>query len=253
MSSPAIKVLIDERIRLLTAVLAATRWPEDEQQQKPHGVHAQARLVRNTLLQAGAAEHPATVIMQTLLDGGHTLDELFSYAVCLDWPGLRARGAALPAWAPKEWSANLRDFMHTFHLKDLWERDRAPWDAAVEQAGRAIATGDPVAFLAQFFGESKAEWVFQPNLLYPTAETAAFFWANRLFCVCPPRIAWGTNPPWPYDDDPASTISDALIAYSRALLRRYLADYPAEVAEAEQSELPVPTSFRERHSDWFDQ
>ena len=64
----SVEVVIDNRVRLMSALLAATSWPDDEQTRKPHGTHAHARGTRK-LLQV-YDKHPAVLIMQALLDRG---------------------------------------------------------------------------------------------------------------------------------------------------------------------------------------
>ena len=41
-----VRVKLDDRVRLLGAVLAATDYPEQMQRVKPHGTHAHARAVQ---------------------------------------------------------------------------------------------------------------------------------------------------------------------------------------------------------------
>jgi hypothetical protein len=252
MTESAIQVQIDNRIRLLAAILALTTWPEQEQAYKPHGVHAHARATRAAL--AAVEDHPAVLAMQELLESGLTLDAIFSYAACLNWPGLRIRGKQPPEWAPQEWSTLLRNFAHEQRITALWGRDGAAWDEAEASARRALAAGgDPRAMLGRLFGPLDVALIFVPNLCYPTAETLCFRDEERLVCVSPPPVAWGTNPPWPYDDNPADTAREAFSAYARLLLVEHLAAHPLETEAVRKTQLPVPNVFLARHPTWFDQ
>ncbi|NDJ51641.1 MAG: hypothetical protein GYB68_00990 [Chloroflexi bacterium] len=249
---PQIVVKIDNRIRLLSAVLSLTTWPEQEQAYSPHGVHHHAKATRAFL--KDAESHPAVEIMQELLESNLSMDDIFSYATCLNYPGLRAKGSALPPWAPKNWSAHLRDFNHSLKLRELWEAEENEWQKAKQEAERALNTGDPKSFLERFFGPMPDLALrFQPNLAYPTADSMGFRWNDKLWAVSPPRIAWGTNPPWPYDDDPAATFAEVIGAYAKVLLRELLDKHPEEAEAAQKGKLPVPNTFVARYPEWFDQ
>ena len=251
MSERPITVQIDNRIRLMSSILAMTTWPIEEQAYHPHGIHAHAKATRAYLAQA--EDHPAVHTMQELKETGLSLDEIFGYTACLNWPGLRARGATLPKWAPKGWSAQMRDFMHSNRVRDLWEQDEQAWKEAEEQANRALAKGDPHGLLARFFGPLDLELAFQPNLCFPTNETLGFKHGKKLVCICPPRVAWGNNPPWPYDDDPPATYAETISSYAKVLLAEYLKKHPKETEQAKSGDLPVPNAFRARYPEWFDQ
>jgi hypothetical protein len=250
MSDSPISVRIDDRIRLLSAILAMTTWPEQEQDRQPHGVHAHARMTRAHLTED--EYHPAVLSMQELLEAGLALDTIFSFAACLNWPGLRARGG-VPEWASKEWPAQVRDFMHRTRLRNLWEEETSTWNHAAEQAARALKDCQPLDLLGKFFGTSQVKLVFQPNLCYPTDRSVGFRRDKSVVAISPPRIAWGNNPPWPYDDDAAATCQDAFRAFTRVLLREYLAKHPEPIEQARRIKLPIPNVFRAQNPDWLDQ
>jgi hypothetical protein len=239
-------------VRTLATLLALTTWPEQEQAYKPHGVHAHAKAVRNAL---GKLEnHPAVIQMQEALESGRGLDEIFSFINALSWPGMRARSADLPGWCPEDWASNLRDFVNANRVRDVWEHDKSAWLDAEEQARTALASGgDPGDLLGRFFGSQSIDFVFQPNLCYPTADTIGFRAGKSLMCICPPPVAWGNNPPWPYDDNPAETYREAFSTYARVLVREFFGSHPEAATVVRHSKLPVPNTFLARYPDWFDQ
>ncbi len=250
-ASPVI-VQIDNRIRLLSSLLALTTWPDQEQAYYPHGVHAHARNLRQAL--AEAENHPAVLIMQEALESALTLGEIFSYARCLSWPGLRLRSHDAPAWAPANWPAHIRDFAHAHRLTEVWDRDKAAWQSAETAARAAMArAGDLAALLARFFGPPGSPILFVPNLGYPSTQTLAFRDGGTVVCVCPPPVAWGTNPPWPYDDNPADPAREMAAACARLLLIELLDAAPEESDALRRAGLPVPNTFRARHPGWQDQ
>jgi hypothetical protein len=252
MSGGQINVILDDRIRLLSGLLALTTWPLEEQSTRPHGVHAHVKATRSYLKEF--EDHGAVALMQELLESGLTLDTIFSYIACLDWPGLRARAASRPEWGPKEWPAQMRDFMHASRIKTLWENDAETWMGAVESAKQALEKGEPLNFLTRFFGSPHADLAFQPNLSFPTSRTLGFRWDKRLVCVCPPHIAWGNNPPWLYNEDSAGTMREAFTSFAQVLLRELLLANPDVVETAKAGgDLPVPNTFRANYPDWVDQ
>ncbi|MBZ0288207.1 MAG: hypothetical protein K8I30_11380, partial [Anaerolineae bacterium] len=48
-NQPDVVVRLDDRIRLMSALLAATNWPDKSQERQPHGTHAHARATRKYL------------------------------------------------------------------------------------------------------------------------------------------------------------------------------------------------------------
>jgi hypothetical protein len=154
MAASTITIRIDDRIRLLSTLLALTTWPEQEQAFHPHGVHAHAKAVRTAL--ATAEEHPAVLTMQELMETKYDLGTLFSYSACLSLPGFRARSADIPAWAPDDWAIQLRDFAHAYRVRDVWEKDKNAWKEAEAQARRALEGHDPLPLLGQFFGQQSS-------------------------------------------------------------------------------------------------
>jgi hypothetical protein len=246
-----ISVRIEDRVRMMSTLLALTTWPEQEQAFKPHGVHVHCRNLRAAL--AAAENHSAVVIMQELMEAGYSFDQLFTYTNAVSWPGIRAHADQVPAWAPADWSVQMREFMHSYRVKDAWEKDKAAWAQAQEQAEKALETGDPADLLGQFFGPLDLEWHFSPNLSYPTAETIGFRNGKQIIAVCPPPVAWGNNPPWPYDDNPADTYRDAFSTYARVLLNEFLSANPESRELIQNNKLPVPNTFLARYPDLLDQ
>lgn len=246
-----ISIQIDDRIRLLSAILSLTDWPQREQAEKPHGVHTHAKATQRFL--ADSADHVVIQSTQDLLNSGHTPEHVLGFAAYLNWPGLRAPGE-LPEWTPDRWTAQMRDFHRAGRLPDLWEDEAPAWNQAITEAEKVFpADLDMLDLLSKFFGKRDESLTFQPNLCYPTDHVIGFRRDDELYCVAPPRLAWGDNSPWPYDDDPAWAYAVAFGVYARLLLREYLGSHPGEVEFAKNARLPLPEDFRQRNPDWFDQ
>lgn len=247
-----VKVHLDDRIRLMSAVLAATDHPEKSQQLKPHGTHAHARATRKYLSDHGS--HPAAKTAQGLLDKGAPLEALFTLALMLRWPSLELEGQ-LPGWVPPPWIGQIRDFYAATEMESWWGKEKVVWDKALREA-RAVMKG--VIFkdmLHPYFGDVKEDFEFIPNISYPTDHELGLRFGNQLICIAPPPMAWGDSPPWPYDEETMMMHSyrSALAQYGRILLLSYLRQYPDKVQEAAKTNLPVNDQFRAQFPSWEDQ
>ncbi|MCS7070141.1 MAG: hypothetical protein NZM00_01435, partial [Anaerolinea sp.] len=123
-----IAVVLDDRVRLLSALLAATRYPDDEQRRFPHGTHPHARHTRSLML--AHDRHPAVIGLQSILDRGVSLEALFAFALTLRWPDLTAD--TTPDWLPSTWVITLRNFWQVSDLPGWWQADGHAWSKALD-------------------------------------------------------------------------------------------------------------------------
>ncbi|MBN2469400.1 MAG: hypothetical protein JXN59_01655 [Anaerolineae bacterium] len=241
-----VHVKIDDRVRLMSALLAATSWPDFEQERKAHGTHAHARATRR-LVQV-YDKHPAALILQALLDRGLPLEDVFAYILGLDWPGLL--GDHNPTWAPPTWARHLLNFYEKARLEEWWAQENEVWSRSITEAQRMLKDAPLASFLRPFVGEFSADFVFVPNLCYPTDIEVGVAAGDSLYCITPPRVAWGDNPPWPFDEDPAHIFSAALVQYGRLLMSRYLQAHPEALATAAARKLPISPELAAQHDTW---
>jgi hypothetical protein len=249
MTSQAIQVRIDDRARLMSAVLSATHWPDIEQQSKRHRAHAHAR--NTTKWVSDQANHPAVHALQTLLDQHTPLEAIYTYALTLSWPELIPR-IPLP-WAPLHWNEQLGDFYVKTRLDEWWAEENETWALALDQTQKIAVQADPYRFFRPFVGEIDEQLTLMPNASYPSDREIGVRLDGELFCLVPPRVAWGDNAPWPFDEDPAHIFRGALAEYGRLLMVAYLRQKAAEVAPLANAPLPVEDGFRETHPTWSDQ
>lgn len=249
MNQSSVQVRIDDRIRLLSAVLAATRWPEAEQERKPHGTHAHARGTRKVV--AEFTHHPAVHAMQVLLDKGAPLEALYTYVMRLSWPGLETDET--PRWVPPRWHEQLRHFYEVCGLAAWWAEEADAWSDAVVTAETVLQRVNFHEFLQTFIGPVAETFVFFPHISYPTDAEIGLRVGAELCCIAPPRIAWGDNPPWPFNEDPAHVIRAALSQYGRLLVLAYLRQYPNVVARVAEQKLPVTEEFVARYPTFNEQ
>jgi len=251
MSKSDVAVRLDHRLRFMSAVLAATNWPDESQHRQPHGTHAHARATRKYLHEFAA--HPAVQSMQGLLDQGAPLEAMLTFALCLNWPGLELEIDVLPGWVPPRWIMELRDFKRETEIEAWWEHEESAWEKSQQEAERMFAEAAFKPFLEPFVGEVQEDLVFVPNISYPTDQEIGLRVDHELLCVTAPRLAWGDSPPWPFDEDPAHVYRAALSQFGRLLLHRYLRKNTKRLAEATKTVLPVSDEFVGHYPTWEEQ
>ncbi len=250
-SASDVSVRLEDRIRLMSAVLAATDWPDKVHERKPHGTHLHARATRKHL--QAFKTHEAVQAMQGLLDQGAPLEASFALAMHLSWPELEME--ALPRWVPPGWNKQLRDFYEKANLAQWWQDENEPWQKAVKEAKHAFEHVALKAFLQHFLGDITEDFVFVPSISYPTDQEIGLRLGKEILVITPPPLAWGDSPPWPYDEESQLVHSyrAALTQIGRLLLIATLRANAGKVAEATKSELPVGDQFKATHPTWEEQ
>ncbi|MAS36530.1 MAG: hypothetical protein CL610_21175 [Anaerolineaceae bacterium] len=244
-------VKIDDRLRLMSAVLAATNWPDQAQKRQPHGTHAHARATRKFLHEH--TQHPAVQSLQKLLDSGAPLEALFTFALCLGWPGLELQIDILPDWVPPRWIMELRDFYRVTNLADWWQDEDAAWQKSLHESRLMLQNTAFKSFLRPFIGEVHEDLVFVPNISYPTDREIGLRIGHELLCITAPRLAWGDSPPWPFDEDPAHVYRAALSQFGRLLIVGYLRRHADAMATITQNPIPVSEEFGTQYTTWEEQ
>lgn len=244
-----VMVRLDDRVRLMSAVLSVTDWPQKSQAAQPHGTHAHSRLTRKYL--EPFKTHPAVQGFQSLLNLGAPFEAVYTFALQLSWPGLALD--KLPVWVPPHWNDHLRDFYDQADLAQFWQDEDNAWRASVSESQEMFK---PVAFkpfLQPFLGDVPESLVFMPNISFPTDREVGVEQDGELVCIAPPRLAWGDSPPWPFDEDPAHIYRAALSQYGRLLILNFLRENAESLAEVAETPLPVSDQFRVQYPSWQEQ
>lgn len=244
-----ITVRLDDRVRLISAVLAATDWPLKSQDRRPHGTHAHSRMTRKFL--EPVKDHSAVQSMQGLLNSGAPLEAMFTFALTLTWPDLET--PEVPGWVPPNWLGQLRDFYGESRLAEWWKNEETAWESAHSESRHVFANVTFKPVLERFFGAVDETLVFVPNISYPTDAEVTVRYNNELVCIAPPRLAWGDSPPWPFDEDAGYIHRTSLAQFSRILLHGYLRNHAETVAAASETPLPVSDQFRSKYPSWQEQ
>ncbi len=242
-------IRIDDRVRLMSAVLAATNYPDKSQERKKHGTHLHARGTRK--LVAEYSHHPAVHAMQYLLDEGIPLASMYSYVLRLTWPGLAADD--MPRWVPPRWNEHLKHFYEQTNLAKWWADEDAQWQPPLRHLREIFAKVDLYSFLEPFFGPVVETLIFMPNITYPTDQNIGLRIGGELIAIVPPPMAWGDSPPWPYKDDEALVYRAALSEYINILMSAFMSQNADLIKTLAERPLPLDPKFVAAHPTWQDQ
>lgn len=223
-----LKVVIDERGRLVTAVLAASHWPEIEQAQITHAVHPHSKELKHWV--RPYQNHPAVQRVNDNLGANVGLDSLFTAVLRCGWPD--KMDITAPPEGAQDWIKSLADFAVQSQLLDFWAEHTAPWEEARTGLVAIFAQSQMMAFLGKLLGHAVPKNVaIMPTVTYPMLNPVLAETDNTLFFILPPAKAWGESPPWPHGEDPGWAVAQT----SWHLARHFLAGTLAELDETGQS------------------
>jgi hypothetical protein len=204
-----VRVVIDDRGRLVTAVLAAGDWPEREQAQERHAVHPHAKQTRHFVESYGG--HPAVQgadARLAQLDGDVT--DLFTAAFRCRWPDFRPEEAPPAGWDAAAWLATLPDFWEKTAVSHFWAEHAASWQKAGDELGAIWYDSKLTNFLRRLTKRPlRHDVAIMPNLVYPALRSVLAETRDTLYLLIPPPKAVGESPPWPYDEAPDWVLSQA--------------------------------------------
>lgn len=211
-------VAIDERLRLVTAVLAASNWPVEEQNQLTHAVHPHAKQVRHFV--QSYTSHPAANGVDEALLNGVDLADLFSAAFRCAWPDFTPMADLPKILKINQWIATLPDFAQkTAVTTDFWPQHTAVWQEAQSALENLFSNGDLLAALGQLGNVMETAVTIMPNLVFPALSPIVATADDALTLLLPPPKAVGESPPWPFDEDPGwvvATVTEQLIPHLMA-------------------------------------
>ena len=226
-------VTLDNRVRLVGAVLAGSHWPQMEQAQTVHAVHPQAKRTRQFV--AAHARHPAIQLANAALDARVPVADLFAAALNAAWPTFTPTGPLPATFAAAEWTEALADFyVDTAIAAFFWADHAAPWEEALRDLC-AIHHDSPLpAFLARLVGHPLDAGIhLTPNLAYPALQAILTPTPAALTFILPPPKAVGESAPWPYREGADWVLAETCYHLCAHFLQPALAD----LASAEQAAL----------------
>jgi hypothetical protein len=248
---PEISVRLDDRVRLISAALAATNFPDKSQERKPHGTHAHARATRKYL--NDHKSHPAIVTLQSMLDRGDPLEFIFALGLVMTpLPELKIPNP--PTAMPPGWNDQLRDFYEKANLAQWWKDENDAWQKSIKEANKMLSKISLKPFFKPFLGEIKESFVFIPNITYPTDQKIGLKIGGELIAIVHPDLAWGESPPWPFDERPDHIYGAVISQFGRIILSTQLKAQAERVDEvARENELPLPDHFKATYPTWAEQ
>ncbi len=208
MSDARVIVTVDERIRLVMALLAASDWPEREQAEQTHAVHIHSKQTRQHVRQF--QDHPAVVRLQQLLDGGSSLTELFAAVVRCRWPELVPVEALPDSLIDESWLGSMTDFYEDSALESFWGEHMKPWQEAQSELAAIFQDSQIIQFLGQLPDPPPVHSiVLVPSIVYPMLNPIMATTSRTIYLILPPAKAWGESPPWPFGEDPGWVIAQS--------------------------------------------
>ena len=223
-----LNVVIDERVRLVTAVLAASHWPEMEQAQTTHAVHPHSKQVKQWV--RPFQNHRAVQRVNDSFGANVGVDSLFTAVLRCGWSD-KINITAPPAGA-QDWIKSLADFAVQSKMLDFWADHAQPWDEARTGLDVIFSRSQIISFLGQLLGQTVAKNVaVMPTVTYPMLNPVLAETDDTVFFILPPAKAWGESPPWPHGEDPGWVIAQTCWH----LANHFLADTLGELDEINQA------------------
>lgn len=232
---------IDDRIRTTSALLAATDWPELEQQPLPRGVHTQATALRRHVR---ARPYPSLAAVQQAAQYAQGFVDRFPEPVALFEQALINDPALTPLLGP---------FAQATSLDEYWKAHERVWQEAIEQVEHHIRGVDFSAMFETAIGIAPLNFYIYPNLAFPTNLSLGAFAADTVYCIMPPRKAVGESPPWPFADDRDHILKLAIREFCRATMRKFYKSHPGLLPRTANLSNRLPPHFRAAHPAWPDQ
>jgi hypothetical protein len=224
-----VTISLDNRVRLVTAVLAASQWPEIEQQQTPHAVHPHSK--QTAYYVESAAGHTAVSTLNNGLARGVPLADYFTAALRCTWPDFIPQEPLPASLAGSIWVGSLPDFYRQTNLAAFWREEGEPWQTAYEELRAIFQNSKLPAFLRKLCGEELARVVIVPTVVYPLLQPVLAETAAALFMILPPAKAWGESPPWPFGEDPGWVIAQSCFH----LVQHFLAGTLAQMDDTQRA------------------
>ena len=224
-------VLTDPRLRNLSALLAATDWPDQEQRPLPRGVHPQATMLRKHVSPYRA--HAAARYLQAALETEGSLPKLFARVLNDE----------------AEITGHLRAFGGAAALGAFWSGHDSGWAQAVSEVEAHVRPLNFDSFLSELFDLLPTDLIIHPNIAYPTKHSFGVLVDNKAYSIMPPRKAVGESKPWPFGDDRDYVIRLAIHDFVQAQLFDLLDRQPKLIRVGENNDL-LPAAFRAEFPTW---
>jgi len=224
-------VVTDSRIHMLSALLAATDWPDREQRPVPRGVHPLAALLKKVV--SPYRSHAAAQYLQSIIATNDDLAPLYVRALSED----------------QTLTGYLRAFAGAAGLAAFWSEQKPVWDQSVREVQSQVQGVDFEGFLKELFETPPSELIIHPNIAYPTTTSLGVLVDNKAYSIMPPRKAVGESKPWPFGDDRDYVVRLALHDFVQATLTHMVNQHSDLIPIGENDDL-LPDAFRAEFPGW---
>lgn len=230
-----VQVGVKDRMRLVTAVLAASHWPQMEQKIRTHAVHPHAKEIQRFV--QPYQTHPAVVLTNELLAQHVPVEDLFTAALRSSWPDLRPFERLPGPLMDGRWVMQLEAFLRDTGISErFWSRHHAVWEEAKNQLCAIFAGIELPQLLVKVVQKPLPQQIMViPNLGFPALSTLVAETGQNMYVIVPPLLAVGESPPWPYHEDPPAV----LVNVWQALLTHLMGEQWAAQEQAKLHGLTV--------------
>jgi len=217
-SENRVTVTVDDRVRLVMGVMAASGWPDQEQAIQTHAVHQHSKQTRQFVSEF--RKHLAVSKINEGLAAGVSPGDFFTAALRCSWPDLKPLEPLPSTFEDGNWIKSLADFYQESAIENFW-LDHSPfWEEARDDLDEIFKDSVLIQFLTQLLDQPmNRSVVVMPSIVYPMLTPIMAETMDILFFILPPAKAWGESPPWPFDEDPGWVIAQTcwhLTAYFMA-------------------------------------
>lgn len=227
-----LQVSLDDRARLLTAVLSISHWPQMEQAIVTHAVTPQSK--RTSQLLEAHKEHPAVTQLNQLLEDGVSLADLFDAVLSSDWPSLNVN-EPIPNTVPEGWLSNLATFYTDANVENVWAQTAVPWQEAHNDLTDILGKSCLYSFVGDLRGSAMDKTITViPTIVYPMLEPVITETQSTIYMILPPAKAWGESPPWPHGEDPGWVVGQTCYYLVGYILRHTLSQTSDEQTRSVQ-------------------
>lgn len=226
-----VTVVLDERVRLLGALLAVSRWPDMEQAQQPHAVHPQSKMTKHFMEEVTAeAKETAVARLNEALAAGVSLREIYTAVLQSDWPALKPPAQLPSAFQDGVFHSKLAVLAAQSDLaNELWAKPDEDWMEAKAELAEIFVDVALAEFLGRVCGKAVDKPItIVPTLTYPMLDSVVADTAVAYYIIMPPPKAWGESPPWPFRDGYEWVLGEACRELLHHLLAAPLAGVDAE-------------------------
>lgn len=221
-------VTLDNRARLGMGLLAASRWPELEQDRETHAVHPHAKQTRQFVAD-GAATEAAVAYVNDFLTTGLPIAPFFTAVLHCDGHSWQPQKPPPAMFANEAFFAGLGRFYQQRDWVGFWARHAAVWQEAQADLAAIFRDSTLPAFLSRITDHPLCQTItIVPNLVYPALTAVLAPTEDTLYLLLPPPKAVGESPPWSYRESPDWVLAEVAHQLLRHVLQERLAKLEEE-------------------------